>query len=78
MASSAMWSQTYGGAGWDAASSVIQTIDGGYVMAGYTRSFSAGDDDDFWLVKTDSFGNAEWNRTYVSSNGGRRVCCSNK
>lgn len=61
---SSTWSRTYGGADQEAASSVIQTNDGGYAMAGSTRSFSVGDDEDFWLVKTDSFGNVEWNRTY--------------
>ena len=58
------WSKTYGGPEWDLAKGpVIQTSDGGYVMAGYTRSYGAGEGD-FWLVKTDSAGNLEWNKTY--------------
>ena len=44
------WSQTYGGADWDTGNSVVQTSDGGYVIAGNTRSFGAGVDD-FYLVK---------------------------
>jgi len=63
-ASSTMWTQTYGGDDREAASSVIQTSDGDFAMVGFTRTFSAGDDEDFWLVKTDSFGAVEWNRTY--------------
>jgi hypothetical protein len=60
---SSMWSRTYGGAGDDLASSVIQTSDGGYAIAGQTYSFGAGGSD-FWLVKTDESGNMEWNKAY--------------
>jgi len=58
-----LWNKTYGGAQEDCAYSVIQTPDGGFVLAGYTYSFGAGGSD-FWLVKTDYFGNMEWNKTY--------------
>ncbi|WXG45852.1 MAG: hypothetical protein WED05_04105 [Candidatus Atabeyarchaeum deiterrae] len=57
------WNKTYGGAGYDAASSVRQTRDGGYIVAGGTDSFGAGGYD-FWLVKTDGSGNQQWNKTY--------------
>ena len=57
------WSQTYGGPDADGALSLIQTADGGYCLAGYTRSFGAGKED-IWLVKVDSSGNMQWNRTY--------------
>jgi len=57
------WNQTYGGADADGALSLTQTADGGYCLAGYTRSFGAGEED-FWLVKVDSSGNMQWNRTY--------------
>jgi len=57
------WNKTYGGTGDDWAGSVVQTSDGGFVMAGGTDSFGAGDYD-FWLVKTDAEGNMEWNKTY--------------
>jgi hypothetical protein len=62
-APSAGWSQTYGGTENDGALSLVQTSDGGYAMAGYTRSFGAGEDD-FWLIKTDEAGNMQWNQTY--------------
>jgi hypothetical protein len=61
--SSTGWKQTYGGADWDEVWSVIQTSDGGYALAGGTESFGSGGYE-FWLVKTDSLGNVEWNRTY--------------
>ena len=57
------WSQTYGGVGDDYAYSMVQSGDGGYVLAGYSYSFSDGYSN-FWLVKTDSNGNMLWNQTY--------------
>ena len=62
-ASSTMWIQTYGGADWDSVESVIQTSDGGYALAGRTKSFGSGSYL-FWVIKTDSLGNVEWNKTY--------------
>jgi len=62
------WNRTYnrpGGGGYDRAHSVIQTIDGGYALAGSTGT-GAPIGYDFWLVKTDANGNAQWNRTYGS------------
>ena len=58
-----MWSQTYGGAKRDNSYAMIQTSDGGYAIAGSTKSFGAGGSD-FWLVKTDAYGNMLLNRTY--------------
>ncbi len=58
-----VWSHTYGGMGSDSAGALVQTVDGGYVLAGRTGSFGAGSND-FWLVKVDALGNLQWNRTY--------------
>jgi parallel beta-helix repeat protein len=55
--------KTYGGAGSDFALDLVQTIDGGYALVGTTGSFGAGGTD-VWLVRTDSFGNHLWNKTY--------------
>jgi hypothetical protein len=52
---STQWSQTYGGSGDDEASSLVQTSDGGYALAGLTASYGAGSYDAF-LVNTDSSG----------------------
>jgi len=46
-----LWTRIYGGTGEDLAMSVQRTADGGYIVAGYTGSFGAGDDN-FYLVKT--------------------------
>lgn len=57
------WSQTYGGTNADLTTSLVQTADGGFALAGYTASYGVGGSD-FWLVKTDSSGSFEWNQTY--------------
>ncbi len=56
------WNRTYGDAGRDIANSLVATSDGGYALAGY--SIFSGVGGDFWLLKTDGFGNMQWNRTY--------------
>jgi len=58
-----IWAKTYGGTYWDEVSSVQQTSDGGYILAGYTESFGAGGAD-FFLIKTDANGNVQWAKTY--------------
>ena len=65
-ASSAIWSQTYGGTNNDLAFSIVETSDGGYALAGVTDSYGASHD--FWLVKTDANGHVEWNQTYGAAN----------
>ncbi len=57
------WNKTHGGSSCDWSYSVDQTTDGGYVIAGYTDSYGAGDSD-VWLLKTDSSGNEIWNSTF--------------
>jgi hypothetical protein len=58
-----IWAKTYGGTGADSVYSVQQTSDGGYIVAGITRSFGAGGSDIF-LIKTDANGNVIWAKTY--------------
>ena len=72
-ASSTGWSQTYGGTEKDGTLSLVQTSDGGYAMAGYTRSSGAGEDD-FWLIKTDEAGNMQWNQTYGGAGSDIATC----
>jgi hypothetical protein len=58
-----LWTQTFGGPLLDQAHYVVQTADGGYIVAGMTYSFGDGSGD-FWLVKTDANGNSLWSHTY--------------
>ena len=62
------WNKTYGGTGNDLGNSIVQTTDGGYAIAGYTNSVGAGGND-VYLVKTDSHGNMQWNKTYGAEQG---------
>ena len=61
-----IWTRTYGGSDYDEGFSVAQTSDGGYIVAGKTRSFGAGSGD-VYLVKTDAVGDTIWTRTYGGS-----------
>jgi len=66
MSLNAQWAITYGEAWTDEARSIQQTMDGGYIVAGYTNSFGAGYYD-FWILKLNSAGNIEWQKTYGGS-----------
>ena len=58
-----VWDKIFGGNGYETASEVWQTNDGGYVVFGYTDSFGSGNRD-MWLIKTDADGNTLWDKTY--------------
>ena len=70
------WQKAFGGTQNDQiqnGTKIIQTSDGGFIMAGYTES-SDGDvsgsrsSKDFWIVKSDGSGNITWQRSYGGSN----------
>ena len=60
------WNYTYGGTDSDVAISIISTPDGGYALTGVTESFGLGGMD-MWVIKIDSTGQHQWNRTYGGS-----------
>jgi hypothetical protein len=58
-----LWTRTFGGLGSDYGTSVEETQDSGFIIAGFTNSFGAGGNDAF-LIKTDSLGSIIWEKTY--------------
>ncbi len=63
---SVLWQKAYGGPGEDFVSSIQQTADGGYIVAGYTSSFGAGNED-AWVLKLNGDGSVAWQKTYGGS-----------
>ncbi|MBA7691270.1 hypothetical protein ES703_99813 [subsurface metagenome] len=60
------WQYAYGEGSQNVASSVQQTIDGGYVVAGRAFSRDAGGYN-LWILKLTSIGDIEWQRIYDGS-----------
>jgi hypothetical protein len=59
--------KTFGGTKDDSAGRIHQTLDGGYIFAGNSRSYSAGNPD-AWIFKTDSKYVEQWSKTFGGSN----------
>ena len=60
------WAKTFGGSDEDEPLSVQQTKDGGYIIAGATKSFGAGGYD-FLIIKLDKSGNINESCDYLKS-----------
>jgi len=63
------WEQNYGGSRDDFAHKIKQTSDGGYIVAGYSRSSDFdvsknNGEEDIWILKLDSSGDIEWEKSY--------------
>ncbi|MBK8368583.1 MAG: hypothetical protein IPL10_14555 [Bacteroidetes bacterium] len=68
------WMKTYGGSGDDDLTSISKTHDGGYILCGTSnsndgnKSVSYGNTD-MWIVKINSLGNIQWEKSYGGSLG---------
>lgn len=60
------WQKTYGGLDNDYARTVVQTSEGGFIVAGESRSFGAGGYN-AWVLKLDRDGVVEWEYLYGGS-----------
>jgi hypothetical protein len=58
-----VWTKRMGGNGNDHGISIEQATGGGFIIAGVTESFGAGDKD-LWLIRTDQSGDTIWTKTY--------------
>jgi len=67
-ASNIQWEKWYGGLQSEIATSIEQTIDGGYIVAGHTASYdgdvSGNNYPGFWVIKLDTAGNMQWQKSY--------------
>jgi len=61
------WQKTFGGKYSDGAKSIQQTTDGGYIVAGWTNSFSSGYYTDVYILKLNAKGDLEWQKTFDSA-----------
>ncbi len=78
-----IWDKRYGGFSSESLFSILHTNDGGYLLGGRSLSDSSGDKtqdswhdtlqnlptSDYWIVKTDSIGNKEWDKRF----GGKQI-----
>jgi hypothetical protein len=69
-----MWTKTFGGSNIDIGHSVEQTSDGGFIITGYTRSYGTMSGRNVWLIKTDTFGNEQWNNTFGGNGDDEGYC----
>ncbi|GEP52602.1 hypothetical protein FNO01nite_32740 [Flavobacterium noncentrifugens] len=70
------WKKTLGGSATEQAYSILQSADGGYIVAGYTNSSDgdvSGNDATFafdvWVVKLNATGTMEWQKVLGGTNG---------
>ena len=73
-----LWDRNYGGTSMDQLTCLDNTSDGGFIFGGFSRSGISGDKSessfdtsaagDYWIIKTDSLGNKQWDRTYGGLN----------
>jgi hypothetical protein len=78
-----VWDRTFGGSDWDLGYDVQQTLDGGFILAGNSKSAAGGNksspllhSSDAWLIRLDPSGQKLWEQTYdgIHQIGPARLC----
>ncbi|MEO8149447.1 MAG: PKD domain-containing protein [Bacteroidia bacterium] len=71
-----LWDKRYGGTGNDNLTCLANTLDGGYIVGGFSASDSSGEitqysrgSYDYWILKVDASGNILWEKRYGGSDG---------
>ncbi|WP_440947582.1 FIMAH domain-containing protein [Methanosarcina sp. T3] len=62
------WNRSFSNTGYDQIVSAKETMEGGYILVGNTRSDSSYLSEKTWLIKTNSDGDEEWNKTVSKAN----------
>jgi hypothetical protein len=69
-----IWDKTFGATGYDYLTTVFQTIDGGYILGGYSNSRADFDKTsflkggyDYWIIRIDANGNKLWDKAFGGS-----------
>ncbi|HUH36007.1 MAG TPA: T9SS type A sorting domain-containing protein [Moheibacter sp.] len=72
-----IWEKSYGGSGDESPEQIIQTIDGNFLLVGFSNSSDGhisspqgNDDNDYWVIKIDGEGNLLWEKSYGGSGAG--------
>ncbi|MBK8487297.1 MAG: T9SS type A sorting domain-containing protein [Bacteroidetes bacterium] len=68
-----IWQKTYGSSEGDIPNDILQTADNGFIVAGYTLGYDGDVSENkginnLWIIKLDSTGILEWQKTYGGSN----------
>lgn len=68
------WQQSFGGTAYDEPFGIVQTTDGGYIVAGESSSGISGNktnanfgQSDYWIVKMNGAGSKQWERSFGGS-----------
>src|SRR6202008_1037230 len=67
------WERSFGGSNYESARDVVQTTDGGYIVAGETNSTDGGvmpgfgGTKDIWILKLNATGTLIWQKRYGGS-----------
>lgn len=74
------WQKTYGGTAEDRGYGLVQTLDGGYALFGYSKSTDGDASEnaggrDFWVIKVDNIGSVIWQKShgFIGSDYGTKM-----